>query len=81
MAVRSQLVKDTVAADRIKVGGWGEHRPVMTNPTRGGQPANRRVEIFLVPRAASAMAATPVDAPTAQAGGGNNADQLDFPPK
>lgn len=82
MAVRSQLVKDTVAGDRIKVGGWGEHRPVMTNPTRGGEPANRRVEIFLVPRSAEAMAVKPAGAPTTQqTSGGNNADQLDFPPK
>ena len=81
MAVRSQLVQDTVAADRIKVGGWGEHRPVVMNPARGGEPANRRVEIFLVPRAPGAMATKPADAPATQAGGGNNTDQLDFPPK
>ena len=81
MAVRSQLVKDTVAAERIKVGGWGEHRPVVVNPARGGEPANRRVEIFLIPRAPGAMAAKPTETPSTQAGGGNNTDQLDFPPK
>jgi len=54
----------------------------MTNPTRGGQPANRRVEIFLVPRSASAMAVKPAGATTTQqTSGGNNTDQLDFPPK
>jgi hypothetical protein len=81
MAVRSQLVRDTVAADRIKVGGWGEHRPVMSNPTRGGEAANRRVEIFLVPRTAEEMAVKPSAKKTTQAGGGNSTDQLDFPPK
>ena len=82
MAVRAQLVKDAIVPERVKVGGWGEHRPVKENPTRGGEAANRRVEIFLIPRTTPLMATRTGGAPsTSQAGGGSGEDQMDFPPK
>jgi chemotaxis protein MotB len=82
MAVRSQLVNDRVIPSRVKIGGWGEHRPVKTNPNRGGEAANRRVEIFLVPRTSTLMTTGSSEtSPTSQAGGSNSSDQLDFPPK
>lgn len=82
MAVRSQLVNDAITPERVKVGGWGEHRPVKANPNRGGEAANRRVEIMLVPRSTPALAGAPgagMDA--SRAVGGASDDQMDFPPK
>ena len=81
MAVRAQLVKDAIVPDRVKVGGWGEHRPVKDNPTRGGEAANRRVEIFLIPRSDAMMANRSTGSATNQAGGGTSEDAMDFPPK
>lgn len=82
MAVRSQLVKDSIMPARVKIGGWGEHRPVKTNPARGGEAANRRVEIFLVPRTSPLMATGTTDTGSGtQAGGASSTDQMDFPPK
>ena len=81
MAVRAQLVKDAIVPDRVKVGGWGEHRPVKDNPTRGGEAANRRVEIFLIPRSDAMMANRSTGSDTNQAGGGTSEDAMDFPPK
>ena len=82
MAVRSQLVKDSIMPARVKIGGWGEHRPVKANPSRGGEAANRRVEIFLVPRTTPLMATGTTDTGSGtQAGGASSTDQMDFPPK
>ena len=81
MAVRAQLVKDAIVPERVKVGGWGEHRPAKENPTRGGEAANRRVEIFLIPRTAPVVASAATSSETNQAGGGATEDQMDFPPK
>jgi len=50
ISVRSELVKDGVAANRVSVGGWGEFRPLVANK-KGGTRENRRVEIFIVPMA------------------------------
>jgi chemotaxis protein MotB len=79
MAVRSTLVGDKVSAGRVKVGGWGEHRPLKMNPDRGGEAANRRVEMYLIPstmvkelEAAQETTETLVGQPT---------NQDDFPPK
>ncbi|MEE2681894.1 MAG: OmpA family protein [Planctomycetota bacterium] len=82
MAVRAQLVKDSVMPTRVKIGGWGEHRPAKANPSRGGEAANRRVEIFLVPRTTPLMATGSTDTgSTTQAGGSSATEQMDFPPK
>ena len=79
MAVRSTLVGDKVSAGRVKVGGWGEHRPLKMNPDRGGEAANRRVEMYLIPstvvkelESAQETTETLVGQPT---------NQDDFPPK
>lgn len=81
MAVRAQLVKDAIIPERVKVGGWGEHRPAKENPNRGGEAANRRVEIFLIPRTEAVMARRSTSSETNQADGAVSEDQLDFPPK
>ena len=79
MAVRSTLVGDKVRAGRVKVGGWGEHRPLKTNPDRGGEAANRRVEMYLIP---STMVSTVEPAQgTTEAIVGQPTSQGDFPPK
>lgn len=79
MSVRSTLVGDQVNPGRVKVGGWGEYRPLMTNPERGGEAANRRVEMYLIPSTMTAEVPM-ADAPmTPVVTGGTNED--DFPPK
>jgi chemotaxis protein MotB len=81
MAVRATLVGDQVSAGRVKVGGWGEHRPLKTNPTRGGEAANRRVEMYLIPSTMTAQVPTAEGSTTPMVGGGTNEDTGDFPPK
>ena len=48
IAVMQALAQDGVPFSRLGVMGYGEHRPAIPNPSRGGAEANRRVEIFLV---------------------------------
>ncbi len=43
-AVKDQLVKMGIAADRLTTKGWGETKPVDTNDTPEGRANNRRVE-------------------------------------
>jgi chemotaxis protein MotB len=49
ISVGSALIADGVSPQRIQVAGYGEFRPVVANPAKGGAAENRRVEIFLVP--------------------------------
>lgn len=44
-AVKADLVKRGVAADRISAVGYGETKPVASNKTKAGREENRRVEI------------------------------------
>jgi flagellar motor protein MotB len=48
IAVARALEQGGVPGDRIMIAGWGEYRPTAPNNPRGGTPANRRVEIYLV---------------------------------
>ena len=79
MAVRSTLVGDRVSPGRVKVGGWGEYRPIMANPERGGEAANRRVEMFLIPSTMTAEVPSTEATTTPVVTG--DADDADFPPK
>lgn len=79
MAVRSTLVSDKVGAMRVKVGGWGEHRPLKMNPDRGGEAANRRVEMYLIP--SSVVSNMDARQATPEALVGQPTNQDDFPPK
>lgn len=66
ISVRRVLSDRGVAPERIQAAGWGEHRPSVPNTPSGNTPANRRVEIYLVPstwRGPSGSAA-PAPAPT-----------------
>jgi chemotaxis protein MotB len=57
ISVRSALVGDGVGANRFMVAGYGEFRPIATNTARGAQE-NRRVEVFLAPMPAGALASS-----------------------
>jgi outer membrane protein OmpA-like peptidoglycan-associated protein len=46
-AVRSALVVQGIASDRIAMRGYGEAYPVASNDNSGGRAQNRRVEIVL----------------------------------
>lgn len=46
-AVRNELVKDGVAADRVTTTAKGESEPIATNKTREGRAENRRIEAQL----------------------------------
>jgi outer membrane protein OmpA-like peptidoglycan-associated protein len=47
VAVRAQLVRLGVAADRISAVGLGDTKPVAGNTTAQGRAANRRAEIVV----------------------------------
>ncbi len=46
-AVRSYLVRNGIAANRIRTEGFGKTRPVASNATADGRAQNRRVELHL----------------------------------
>ncbi len=46
-SVKQYLVRNGVAASRIRTEGFGESRPVATNETEDGRAQNRRVELHL----------------------------------
>jgi len=48
ISVMDVLKDNGLPPERMGVMGYGEHRPQVANPSRGGAEANRRVEIFLV---------------------------------
>lgn len=49
ISVRNALGQAGLDWGRMSVMGWGEHRPIIANNPGKGTPANRRVEIYLVP--------------------------------
>ncbi len=50
ISVMNVLTSNGISSERMAVKGYGEFRPVEPNkPNKGGNPANRRVEIFIVP--------------------------------
>jgi OOP family OmpA-OmpF porin len=48
-SVKSFLVGEGIAGDRIQTRGWGELKPVADNSTAEGRAQNRRVEVYRVP--------------------------------
>lgn len=66
ISVRDQLIQRGIDAGRMQAAGWGEQRPAVPNAPDGNTPANRRVEIFLVPAGTTtAPGATPRPEPEA----------------
>lgn len=67
VAVEEALVKAGVSPERIGVMGFSEYHPVAPNAANGGgNEANRRVEIWIVPRGqflTGATTSTPAPAP------------------
>ncbi len=59
ISVGSALISNGVNPQRVQVAGYGEYRPVVANPARGGAAQNRRVEIFIVPMPADLSPAAP----------------------
>lgn len=50
IAVLNVMTGNNISPKRVSVRGFGEFRPVESNkPGKKGSPANRRVEIFIVP--------------------------------
>ncbi len=78
ISVRNVLVSMNVPGDRMQIAGWGEFRPIVENPARGGAAANRRVEIFLT---ASTRMSAPSGAVTSPATPRPQATAEDFPVK
>lgn len=50
ISVLNVLTSAGISPERMAVKGYGEYRPIEPNkPNKGGNPANRRVEIYIVP--------------------------------
>ena len=51
ISVLDVMAKNNIAADRMSIRGFGEYRPIAENkPNKQGNPQNRRVEIYIVPK-------------------------------
>ena len=51
VSVLEIMTKDGIAPERLSVRGFGEYRPLEPNkPNKKGSPANRRVEIYIIPK-------------------------------
>jgi chemotaxis protein MotB len=49
IAVLNVMASNKIESKRMSVRGFGEHRPFVENkPNKGGNPQNRRVEIYIV---------------------------------
>jgi chemotaxis protein MotB len=50
ISVLNSLQNCGVVPERLSTRGFGEYRPIAQNaPNKGGNPKNRRVEIYIVP--------------------------------
>ena len=51
ISVLDVMAKSKIASERMSIRGFGEFRPIAPNkPNRKGNPQNRRVEIYIVPK-------------------------------
>ncbi len=66
IAVKDVLAGAGISNVRLGVAGHGEHRPMAANAARGGNEANRRVEIYIVPNTYNPTF-TPTEAPIIEA--------------
>ena len=77
-SVMEVLKKSGVSESRMSIAGYGQHQPVVANPSKGGAQANRRVEIYLVPPY-NPGAAPVVSAPVAPAASSNETSADESP--
>ena len=66
--VRDILVRDGVAADRVRADGRADGEPVVDNSTPANRALNRRVEIALIVGGAGAGLPAPAPAPAPKSG-------------
>jgi len=51
ISVLDVMAKSEIASERMSIRGFGEFRPIAPNkPNKKGNPQNRRVEIYIVPK-------------------------------
>lgn len=51
IAVLNVMTKNKIVSERLSIRGFGEYRPIEPNkPNQKGNPQNRRVEIYIVPK-------------------------------
>ena len=51
ISVLNVMTRNNVAPERMSIRGFGEYRPISPNqPDKKGNPQNRRVEIYVVPK-------------------------------
>jgi chemotaxis protein MotB len=51
ISVQKVMLENNIASGRTSIRGFGEYRPIAPNkPGRRGNPQNRRVEIYIVPK-------------------------------
>ena len=51
ISVLNVMAKSNIAPQRMSIRGFGEYRPIAPNrPNKKGNPQNRRVEIYIVPK-------------------------------
>jgi len=51
ISVLNVMTRSNVTPERISIRGFGEYRPIAPNkPNKKGNPQNRRVEIYIVPK-------------------------------
>ncbi len=49
ISVLNVMTSNNISPERLSIRGFGEYRPVAPNkPKKGGNPQNRRVEIYIV---------------------------------
>ena len=51
ISVLNVMTNNNIASGRLSARGFGEYRPIAPNkPNKKGNPTNRRVEIYIVPK-------------------------------
>jgi chemotaxis protein MotB len=51
ISILDVMTGNGIASERASIRGFGEHRPIVPNePDKKGNPQNRRVEIYIIPK-------------------------------
>lgn len=73
-SVRNALMDRGIRAQRMRVRGWGDRKPIVPNTTEANRARNRRTEIIVIEPAEKKIIATPL---FVNASGNNNLDWLE----